>query len=296
VSKNFFAGVFLLALLQFSLSFAANAQVSCTAPFIWYFPDPIPAGATCTGPGQGPYSMFCVGPTGNCPGAPVSVCPTCNLGAATAGNPINLATGNTYIQQKDVTIPGLNGGLALTRTWSSTWPSNQTAYQVGLFGSNWRSSYEEGVYLSGNFMEYVRGDGEIWFFTGSGASWTLSSPAKVTATLSQSGGVWTLAFMTGEQRTFSVTSGSLTSIIDHNGNATTLTYDGSNRLTTIADPAARHLTFNYPNGSSRLVSSVTSDVGLTVTYAYDSSNRLHIVTEQDGSTLTFQLRTLTFIQ
>jgi len=287
VSRKLLAAVFISAMLQCLLALAAHAQVSCLGTFIWYFPDPIPNGATCIGPAQGPFSMICVGPTGNCPGPPVAFCPTCNQGAPTAGHPINLATGNTYIQQKDITIPGLNGGLALSRTWISAWPSNQTAYQVGLFGSNWRSTYEEGVYLSGSYMEYVRGDGEIWFFSQNGTSWVLSSPAKVTATLTQSGGVWTLVFKNGEQRTFNVATGALASIIDRNGNTTTLTYDASNRLTTVTDPASRTLTFSYPNGTSRLVSGVSSSVGVAVSYAYDSSNRLHVVTEQDTSTLTF---------
>jgi len=136
----------------------------------------------------------------------------------------------------------------------------------------------------------VRGDGGFWVFSGNGGSnWTLSSPGNVVATLSQGSTNWTLAFQNGEQRLFSVASGSLVSIIDRNGNTTSLTYDGTSRLTTVTDPASRHLTFNYPNGSSRLVSSVTSAdvVGLSVGYQYDAQNRLSIVTEQDGSTLTF---------
>lgn len=288
MSRKLLAVFFVSVMLLCLLALGASAQVSCVGSFIWYFPDPIPNGATCIGPAQGPFSMICVGPLANCPGPPVSFCPTCNKQVPEGGAPINLATGNTYVQEKDVSIPGLNGGLSLVRTWNSTWPSNQTGYQVGLFGSNWRSTYEEGVYQFGTYMELVRGDGQIWFFTPNGTSWTLSSPADVTATLTQSGGVWTLAFQNGEQRTFSSTTGALTGIVDRNGNTTTLTYDGTNRLTTVTDPASRHLTFSYGSGSSRLVTGVTSDVGgISIVYAYDASNRLHVVTEQDGSTLTF---------
>src|SRR5256886_16784570 len=39
---------------------------------------------------------------------------------------------------------------------------------------------------------------------------------------------WTITFQNGEQRRFDGTSGMLTSIIDRNGNTTTLTYDGGN--------------------------------------------------------------------
>lgn len=117
----------------------------------------------------------------------------------------------------------------------------------------------------------------------------LVSPANIVATLTADSNYtyWTVKFQNGEQRIFSYASGSLTAIIDRNGNTTQLSYDAGNRLVTVTDPGGRHLYFNYPNGSSYLVSSVTSDVGITVTYSYDSQNRLSKVTENDGSFATF---------
>jgi hypothetical protein len=44
---------------------------------------------------------------------PDTRCPTCE---AQAGHPINLANGNTWITEQDYSIPGLGGGVALTRT------------------------------------------------------------------------------------------------------------------------------------------------------------------------------------
>src|SRR5579859_6691782 len=35
------------------------------------------------------------------------------------GSPISLADGNTYIEQTDARLPGLGGGLVLTRRWNS---------------------------------------------------------------------------------------------------------------------------------------------------------------------------------
>jgi YD repeat-containing protein len=55
----------------------------------------------------------------------------------------------------------------------------------------------------------------------------------------------------------------------------------------VTDPASRHLFFNYPNGSSRLVTSVTSDFGISITYTYDTQNRLSQITLPDLSTLNF---------
>jgi YD repeat-containing protein len=80
----------------------------------------------------------------------------------------------------------------------------------------------------------------------------------------------------------------LVSIIDRNGNATQLSYDSSSRLTTVTDPAARHLYFSYPDGSSQLVSSVTSDFGISLSYTYDTQGRLTRVTKPDNTTVSFE--------
>jgi YD repeat-containing protein len=208
---------------------------------------------------------------------------------ATAGRPICLLDGNTYIDQTDFNIPGLGNGLSLVRRWNSVWPSSQSAFQIGLFGPNWRSTYEERVFLgSDGYVKYARSDGRFWSFGIGGPGWAVAAPANAGATLVRGGTYWTLTLKSGEQRHFDINSGSLTAIIDRNGNTTQLSYDGLNRLVTVTDPASRHLTFTYQNNTSFLVTSVTSDVGLTVSYAYDNNNRLSQVTLPDQSTLTFQ--------
>src|SRR5882672_1162120 len=211
-------------------------------------------------------------------------CPTC-------GQPISLASGNTYIEETDVRIPGLSNGLTLVRTWNSMWPSTQMSYQEGLFGLNWRSNFEERIfYGSDGYYKYSRGDGSFWSFGANNSVLTVAAPANVTATLvlDNSNTHWTLTFQNGEQRTFDYTSGFLTSIIDRNGNATQLSYDSLNRLVTVADPGGRHLYFGYANNSSYLVTSVTSDVGISLSYAYDSHAHLLQVTEPDHTTLSFE--------
>jgi YD repeat-containing protein len=229
---------------------------------------------------------------------PVSdFCPTCGKGGAAAGSPINLTNGNTYIQENDVRLPGLGGGLNLQRTWNSAWPSSQSALQVGLFGSNWRSTYEElvtsgsGLYV--NYMVYMRGDGGFWVFgPANGTTWPMASPGNGGATLAltNNGTQWTITFQNGEKRVFTYATGLLSSIIDRNGNTTQLSYDSyGTRLITVVDPASRHLNFTYSNpNNSRLITGVSSDVGgLTLSYVYDSQGRLTTVTKPDLSTINF---------
>lgn len=86
---------------------------------------PLPPGATNCWT-SGPFSLVCQIP-GQCPpptAAEETTCDPCASakGRPSAGAPISLATGNTYIQQTDIRIPGLGGGLTLARTWNSKWP------------------------------------------------------------------------------------------------------------------------------------------------------------------------------
>lgn len=210
-------------------------------------------------------------------------CPNCS-------KPISLSSGNTSIEETDIKLPGLAGGLSLSRTWNSIWPPTQVAFQTGLFGPNWRSTYEERIFLGDdNFVKYARSDGSFWSFAGAG-SLTVIAPSNVTATLTLNSAdtQWTLTFQNGEQRTFNYASGSLTAIIDRNGNATQLSYDALNRLVTVADPGGRHLYFGYASDTSYLVTSVSTDVGISLSYSYDSQGRLVQVTEPDQTTLSYQ--------
>lgn len=216
-------------------------------------------------------------------------------GKGSGGAPISFSSGDTWITETDIRIPGLGGGLSLDRTWNSLWPSTQTAYQLGLFGPNWRSTFEERIFVGADhYAKYARSDGSFWSFGYSDGVFKVAAPANVSATLVQNATNWVLTFESGEQRVFDGTTGALTAIIDRNGNTTQLTYDASKRLTTVTDPVSRHLYFNY-NGSGALVASVTTDFGVTVSYSYDGQGRLSQVTEPDGSTLNFQYDSNSFI-
>jgi len=282
-----FAFVTLLGVL--SMPAPSEAQGGCWGWFIWYFPDqpdPIQRGAIC-GLGQGNFSMMCFGELSQC--AVPKDCPDCQN--TTASHPISLTTGNTFFSETDVRVAGLGGGLTITRTWNSMWPASESASQVGFFGSNWRSTYEERIFQgSDGFVKYSRGDGGFWSFPQGPGTVHLAAPTNVIATLSQNGSQWTVTFQNGEQRIFSFTSGLLTSIVDPNGNTTQVAYDATARLQTVTDPASRQLTFSYTNSSfPRLITKVTysADTALTVSYSYDTQGRIQKVTEQDGSTLNF---------
>jgi YD repeat-containing protein len=259
---------------------------------------PLPAGAFGCLPDD-PFQIVCFVVTNACI-TPKTWCPTCGKFVPSSGDPINLTTGNAYIQETDLKTAGLGGGLTLVRTWNSIIPTIASSFQSGMFGLNWRSTYEERVFQGSGeatgYMVYLRGDGGIWYFNTNG---TLASPTYESATLGQTftnGSVtWTITFRNGEQRIFSYTSGSLTEIVDRNGNTTNLAYDSIGRLSTVTDPASRQLSFTYQSNSSYLVTSITSNIGLSWSYSYDSNGRLTQATEPDQSTLSFQYNSQSLI-
>lgn len=268
---------------------------SC-GPFVWEgFSGPIcglPVGSVCCNPDGVPLNQTCVAPRRGCvtPNTAAETCPGCNKPAG--GGPINLSSGNTYIIESDISVPGLGGGLKLTRTWNSMFPAVQNTFPT-MFGINWRSTYEERLifYSSDLLLKYARGDGSVWSFgliaTSPNNQYETVAPGNDTTTITQGSTALTLLSKDGAKRTFDLNSGLLLSIIDRNGNTTQLSYDSQNRLTTVTDPAARHLTFTYVSGSSNLVGTASSDVGISYSYSYDSQGRLTQVTKPDNTTINF---------
>jgi len=306
--KMFVAGMMVLAFFSFAVCATAQGYSGYQCPLpsyarsCTYFefpppdaaglpPDP-PVGTLCCNQGGVPDFLECRAPRLGClvPNTAREICLTCQTGKA--GHPIDLASGNTYIIQQDVSIPGLGGGLQLTRTWNSLFPAMQNTYAT-MFGTNWRSNYEERLIFNSPdmFLKYARGDGSVWSFGAVSLSpntYKVAAPANDTTTTIVNGSPnITLTSKSGEKRLFSHATGALVAMIDRNGNSTQLSYDGQNRLITITDPASRHLNFNY-TGNSTLVSSVTSDAGITYSYSYDNQGRLIKVTKPDNTTITFQ--------
>src|SRR5208282_1521255 len=208
-----------------------------------------------------------------------------------AGAPVNLTSGNVWIEQRDYSVPGLGGGLDLSRVWNSQWFYANPPALAGMFGSGWRSTYEEQLMpLGSQTLIYWRGDGSGWTFTYNSTlnSYSLSSPPDERAQLvSNPTGGFTLTLADGTQKVFN-NQDLLAAVIDRNHNQTTLAYGSLNRLTSVTSPGGSTLTFTYgdPNNANQATTAQDS-VGTVATYTYDSSSRLTKVTYPDGSALNF---------
>jgi len=160
------------------------------------------------------------------------------------------------------------------------------------FGDSWRSNYEESLQTTqGSEIQYLRGDGSAWTFlyNSSNQTYSLDYPPNVGASLvyNSTTSQFNLTLKNGDQRIFT-SNGVLTSIIDRNGNQTSLTYDNMQHLVSVTDAVSRTLTFTYgdPNNPGQ-VTSVADPTGTVATYTYDSGHHLTNVTYADGSQINY---------
>jgi YD repeat-containing protein len=212
---------------------------------------------------------------------------------ALAGAPINVTTGNVWVQQRDYSVPGLGGGLGLVRTWNSLFGGTASPVYTGMFGLYWKSTYEEMLTGpdSNGYLTYWRGDGSSWsfYYNSTLNSYTLASPPNVRGQLVQNPatGAFTITLADGTQRTFN-SQNQLAAIIDRNGNQTTLAYDSSSRLTSVTSPGGGPLSFTYGDSNNAARATTVQDaVGTVATYTYDNISRLTQVSYPDGSALNF---------
>ncbi len=191
--------------------------------------------------------------------------------------------------------------------------NSASASLASEFGYGWCCNYNSSVSLTsspagalltdaiGSQLQYTGSPGAGSLYTpppgaidslqNTGSGFALIQPSGMTlnydsggnlSTLQNSAGIWTLIRSGGLIRT----------ITDPTGGVSSLSYDGSNKLSMITDPAGRNTSFSIVSGELRRVTSPTLCItaigydahhlltgwttpsGITATYAYDGSSRL----------------------
>ena len=219
-------------------------------------------------PASGPGSPGPCPPEGPCPGV---------------GKPVNVLTGNVWLDQTDAQIPGLGAGLSLVRAYNSRLAERNV---LGAFGRGWTHSYESKLsFLPGSVIKLRQPNGSPLFFEDPSATQTYAAmlPKSETSWIVKSGSTYTRLFRMGGSEAYD-SNGLLTTLTDASGNGTTLTRDSSGNLASVSGSGGRTISFSYD--SSGRVTSLAGPSGVIASYAY-SSGTLQSATYGDGSGYTF---------
>ena len=211
------------------------------------------------------------------------------------GAPINVSTGNTYIEQRDFDYHvNVGFGLGLDRTWNSLWPTAHPFSQRGLFGDSWMTTFDQKLQFldNGDLVRYWRSDGSAWTFQWDSTNlvYNLETPqdAQATLTYDPSSTTYSVGFKNGDQFQFSST-GQLLFMYDALLYNLFLVYDSNNKLLYAQDPLGENMYFQYGNSSfPNLVTAITTDAGPTYQYNYDAAGHLTQVVYPDASQINYQ--------
>ncbi len=194
------------------------------------------------------------------------------------GDPVNCQTGNFYESQTDIAVGGRGIGLELTRTYNAQAAAEG---EHGAFGYGWSSSYGEHLTFNteAHTVNVVQEEGATVTFTEEEGH--LVAPEWTADELTGNGTEgYTLTMSNQIVYKFS-DSGLLESVMERNGNKTSVSYNEKGQLATITDPAGRTIKLAY-NGEG-LVESATDPMGHVVKYAYESGNLVSVTMPGESS-------------
>lgn len=189
----------------------------------------------------------------------------------------NVANGDAVVTHSDLDIAGRGPDLAITRTY------NGLAQINNLFGWGWTSELDEGLIAnSDGSVTYRDPDGGLHIFLSNGSGGYLTSPGLYLTLTKNTDGTFTLTSRDQSKTNFN-SAGYITSVVDRNGNALSVTYSGTTP-TTVTDAAGRALTLTVSGGH---VTKIVDPGSRSFTYAYDGSNNLISYTDPAGTVMQY---------
>lgn len=211
--------------------------------------------------------------------------------------PVNLNTGNFYLNNTDATIPDFDGSFDIERNYNS-----KGAGYISPFGRGWQFTY--GEYLSkkeDGTLIYTREDGSSLYFK-EVAENQYECPEGYDLELnSVKIGEKTYDFGNGEEsypiyeyeikdsaqviKTFD-RYGSLTKITNQNGNETKLSYDENLNLKSVTSAAGN--TYQFTITEDGKVEKIQLPNGGVIAYEYDEENNLISYTDASGAVIRYE--------
>ncbi|MBD5528485.1 MAG: DNRLRE domain-containing protein [Lachnospiraceae bacterium] len=210
--------------------------------------------------------------------------------------PVNLNTGNFYMEQTDAEIPDIGGSFAFTRQYNS-----KGAGYAGSLGYGWSTPFDERLgELSDGMILWLSGTGSIVAFNKTAGGY--AAPAGYDYVLEEEGDGFVLTDLGSLEKHMFNAYGMLTGMEDIYGNRTTLSYDMDYRLCAITSPSGKnyivtldeknriaqiglpggnHIGYTY-DGAGNLVT-VTDAAGDQRTYTYDAKHRMTAWQDENGN-------------
>ena len=194
--------------------------------------------------------------------------------------PININTGNFYMEQEDASLSDIGGAFSINRQYNS-----KGAGYKGSLGYGWTFAYDErlGELADGTIL-WAQNTGGIMTFTRTNGGYQAPAGQDYELVVTENGYVITNR-ADGSQHVFD-NYGLLTEVKDVYGNTTTLVYDMEYHLKSILTPSGKE--FKVSLDAQERITGITLPNGYGVNYAYDEAGNLVGVTNPAGNTLRFE--------
>ena len=200
-----------------------------------------------------------------------------------AGVGVDVATGNFFLVEKDISIPTIGFPLEIVRTYNSKIAGGMRSD----FGDGWMWNYGTQIRNADppHGVVWQREDGTETYFKRNPDD-SFSSEEGIYERL-----VWDPAAatyrMTRKDQSVIVfaSDGRLSAQIDASGNVTTIVRDGSGRVTQVTEPRRRTLSFEY--AADGYIQKVTDPVGRTFVYQRNPNGAIASVVMRDQTGSTF---------
>jgi len=197
-----------------------------------------------------------------------------NTSSGYGGDPVNTAIGNYIYQSKDFDIPGKGMAFTFERNYNSQDTTD------GPLGFGWNFNLNSSLTVDAVKNITIRwGDGKTETYAVNGFG-SFTPQYGVFDTLIDNGNS-TYSVRKRDRTNFNFnTANRLTSIVDKNGNAISLIYNGAN-LSQVTDTAGRVFTFTYDTNNHMTL--ITDSIGRTIQFTYDTNGDLISAAEMNGN-------------
>ena len=244
-------------------------------------------------------------------------CPSCGkapstLTASNGGDAISTSEGNLI---SIAPLVNVKGTLPFDVIYNSYDADGSRAQIDTVMGYGWTHTYNVFLFdqlgsmfrydASGRVTKYTLGSGGTFVATNgyfetlvrTGTTFTLTQKDKTVYTFASIAGttflvggpvfrLTSIVDRNGNTTTLTYTSGNLTSVTDTYGRSITLGYNSQRKLTSVTDPAGRVTTMQYDTTGHKLTT-ITDPVGQSIQYSYNVLYQLTSKTDKAGRVFTY---------